>query len=161
LKEEFGPSAVTQELKKHLEENDWWLRAVHAPKICGFLGLECTEPSYYRDICVWLPDERWGIEALPPCPTFLISNRVGVHCWRGNHAGCRVVALDTHYFAISRRYICHGCEDAAAAVKTAAKAAAQAVPGLRVVADEDEAAVEDGEVRWRRGVKINLPFLHF
>jgi cobalamin biosynthesis protein CbiG len=24
LKEEFGPSAVTQELKKHLEENDLW-----------------------------------------------------------------------------------------------------------------------------------------
>jgi hypothetical protein len=82
---------------------------------------------------------------------------VGVHCWRGNHAG-RVVALD---FAILRRYLCHGCEDAAAAVKRVAKAAAQAVPGLRVVAEENEAVVEDGEVRWRRGVKINLPFLHF
>jgi hypothetical protein len=78
---------------------------------------------------------------------------VGVHCWRGNHAGRRVVALDTHYFAISRRYICHGCEDAAAAVETVAKAAAQAVPGLRVVADEDvAAAAEDGEVRWRLAI---------
>jgi hypothetical protein len=65
LKKEFGPSAVTQELKGLLEDNDSWLHAVHAPKICGSLGLECAEPPYYRDICVWLPDERWGTESLP------------------------------------------------------------------------------------------------
>jgi hypothetical protein len=69
---------------------------VHAPKIRGLPGLECALPSYYREICVWLLDERWRPEAFPPYPTCLTRDRVGVHCWRDNHAGRRVVALDTH-----------------------------------------------------------------
>ena len=66
------------------------------------------------------------------------------HCWRDNHFGRRIVTLDTHYFTISRRYKCGACADAAAALKKAAKAAAQAA-GLEVVADEAEAAAADEE----------------
>jgi len=116
LKKIVGPSTVTQELKGLLEDNDWWLRAGTRTQ-----DLRVARPRVRR--AVVLPrhlrvaaGRAVGTEALPPCPTCLTSDRVGVHCWRGNHAGCRVVALDTHYFAISRRYLCHGFEDAAAAV---------------------------------------------
>ena len=46
---------------------DWWLRAGVAQSVCRKLGIEYGEPSYYRDIYVWLPDVRWGDEAMPPC----------------------------------------------------------------------------------------------
>jgi hypothetical protein len=105
LKEEVGGRA-TPLLKPFLDEHDWWLRAVHADKICRWLGIECLEPSYYRDVYVWLPDVGWGREARPFCFGFRSNARVPSHCWRGNHQGRRVVALDTHYFTISRRYKC-------------------------------------------------------
>ena len=105
LKEEAGGRA-TPLLKPFLDEHDWWLRAVHADKICRWLGIECLEPSYYRDVYVWLPDVRWGREARPFCFGCRSNARVSSHCWRGNHQGRRVVALDTHYFTISRRYKC-------------------------------------------------------
>ena len=138
LKEEVGGRAAPL-LKPFLDLNDWWLRAVHAPKICEWLGIACDEPSYYVDIYVWLPDVRWGAVAMPVCPCCESSSAVGSHCWRDNHFGRRIVTLDTHYFTISRRYKCGACADAAAALKKAAKAAAQAA-GLEVVADEAEAA---------------------
>jgi len=140
LKEEVGGRATPLH-KPFLDEHDWWLRAVHADKICGWLGIKCLEPSYYRDVYVWLPDVRWGREAMPFCFGCRSNARVSSHCWRGNHHGRRVVALDTHYFAISRRYKCHACADAAAAVKEAAMASAQAA-GFDVVADEADAAAE-------------------
>jgi len=144
LKEEFGPSAITQDLKSFLEDSGWWLRAANALKTSGLLSPECAEPPCYRDICMWLPCELWGTEALPPCLTCLTSNRLGVHCWRDNHAGRRIVALDTFYVAISRRRICHRCEDAAAAVKTVAKVETQTVPGLCVVTDRTKRQREMG-----------------
>ena len=81
---------------------------------------------------------------MPVCPCCESSSAVASHCWRDNHFGRRIVTLDTHYFTISRRYKCGACADAAAALKKAAKAAAQAA-GLEVVADEAEAAAADEE----------------
>ena len=95
-----------------LKENDWWLRAVHYRKVCKIIGQSVPcEPSYLRDIYVWLPDVRWGPQYMLYCPTCAANTRVGVHCWRynPNHIGRRVCNLTTHYFALSRRYICHTC----------------------------------------------------
>lgn len=103
LKEEVGGRAAPL-LKPFLEKNDWWLRAVHAPKICDeWLGIACDEPSYYVDIYVWLPDVRWGPVAMPVCPGCKSSSAVASHCWRDNHFGRRIVTMDSHYFTISRR----------------------------------------------------------
>ena len=33
-------------LLSHLNENDWWIRAVHAPRICEMLEIEYGEPAY-------------------------------------------------------------------------------------------------------------------
>ena len=50
-------------LRELREDYDWWLPAkTCARRICRKLGLTYGEPSYYRDIHVWLPDERWGHE---------------------------------------------------------------------------------------------------
>ena len=149
-------------------ENEWWLRALQAPKICAIVGLEFTELAYYRDIYVWLPDVRWGLEAMPPCPICKTSERVGFHCWRNNHPGRRICAMDTHYFAISRRYKCHTCAGQAAAMKAAAVAAAAvAAPSLAVVeadGEVDDAALDDEEalyytfMAWHQASRPLLPF---
>ena len=97
------------------------------------LKISCAEPSYYHDVYVWLPDVRWGQAAMPICPGCKSARRVGAHCWRDNHFGRRVVDLDTHYFTVSRRYVCHACRENATTLKARASAAAQSL-GLRVVA---------------------------
>jgi len=54
-------------LLDHLKANNWWVRAKKAKLICTKLGLDFSEPSYYRDIRVWIPDLEFGAEAMPPC----------------------------------------------------------------------------------------------
>lgn len=108
---------------------DWWLRAGLAEAICERLGIEFGEPSYYRDIYVWLPDVRWG--ELPPCVECHSAAEVGPHAFRENHFGRRICGLNTHYFAMSRRYCCSGCKQNAMEVKQAAKERAEAA-GLSI-----------------------------
>ena len=69
---------------------DWWLRAGLAESVCAKLGLEFSQPSYYRDIYVWLPDMRWGHEAMPPCVECETAAQVGPHCFRDNHFARRI-----------------------------------------------------------------------
>ena len=95
------------------EGSEWWLRAARAHSICKKLGLEYGEPAYYRDILVWLPDERWGAEAMPPSVHCDSAAQVGVHGFRDDHFGRRICGLESHYFIMSRRYICHCCENKA------------------------------------------------
>ena len=51
-----------------LRANDFWVRAdQHAELVCKRLSIDFSEPSYYRDIKVWLPNWQWEVEAMPPC----------------------------------------------------------------------------------------------
>ena len=59
--------------------SDWWLRSGLAKHVCNKLGIEYGEPSYYKDLYVWLPDERWGPMAMPPCPTCKSCTHVSPH----------------------------------------------------------------------------------
>ena len=90
--------------------------------VCAKLGLDFGEQSYYRDIKVWLPDVQWGDEATPPCVECESAAEVRPHGFRDNHFGRRICGVKTHYFAMSRRYICHCCERKAKAAKVAAEA---------------------------------------
>ena len=112
---------------------NWWLSAARAKSICKKLGLEYGEPAYYRDIFVWLPDERWGAEAMPPCVKCGCAAEVGVHGYQTTHYGRRICGLKNHYFIVTRRYICHHCEHSAKEAKLAAVEA-----GLRVQEEENE-----------------------
>jgi len=111
---------------------------VRVRSVCAKLGLEYGEPAYYHDIFVWLPDERWGAEAMPPCIECESAQRVAAHAFQTGahgHYGRRICGLKDHNFIISRRYICHCCERKAKAAKQAAEEA-----GLHVEEAEEDAA---------------------
>lgn len=128
-------------LKK--DENEWWVRANRAKEICSKLGNTFSESSYYRDIFVWLPDIRWN--TMPPCVECRSNTRVGAHGFRANHDGRRICSLDTHYFIISRRYICHKCEDDAKESRVRATEIAQSC-GLVVSENEECMDCDDNEL---------------
>jgi len=98
-------------LKKHGGEHreSFMLRASDAKHLCKQLGIPYTEDAYYRDICVWLPDVRWGCAIT--CPHCSCSDRTAAHGWRTNHFARRVVDLSDHFFIMSRRYVCHRCKE--------------------------------------------------
>lgn len=131
---------------------DWWLRAGLAESVCAKLGLEFSQPSYYRDIYVWLPDMRWGHEAMPPCVECETAAQVGPHCFRDNHFARRIGGLKSHYFTMSRRYICGCCEDKAAKAKQAAEDA-----GLSVEASTDTES-QYTFMGWDARSRARLPF---
>ena len=85
LQDELSSSSSTAKpwLLEHLNDNDWWLRAVHARTIAKNLGLKLEHHPYYRDVYVWLPDVRWsnltGVSHMPCCPNCKTNKRVGAH----------------------------------------------------------------------------------
>ena len=93
-----------------LKKNNYVVKKDQAECVCKKLDIDYSEPYYYRDVVVWVPDEQWGIECTPCCPSCGTNDKVGVHGYRTNHFGRRIVSLTSHYFIISRRYICHGCK---------------------------------------------------
>jgi hypothetical protein len=110
-----------------MDRNDFWIRADDAKYICGRLRISYNKRQYYRDVQIWLPDvqfESFG-NMMPPCPTCYSSAGVGAHGFRRSHKARRVCTLKAHYFVMSRRYICHTCEQAAEKVKRDAKQAAE------------------------------------
>jgi len=74
--------------------------------VCHKVGLEYSEPAYYRDIKVWIPDVQFGRDAMPPCPHCKSMMHISPHGWRVNHDARRVTDLFSHYSIMSRRYIC-------------------------------------------------------
>ena len=106
---------------------DWWLRAGQARVVCKKLGLLYDEPAYYRDIHVWLPDVRWGTEAMPPCVVCKTAEEVSPHDFQATHFGRRVCALTSNYFIITQRYTCACCARRASNTRLVINAAADAV----------------------------------
>jgi hypothetical protein len=143
LKNEVASHGANSWLLSLLEENEWWVRAVHAPKVCKKLGIPCTEPTYYRDVYVWLPDVRWG--EMPFCPNCESNARVTSHCWRDNHDGRRICTINTNYFALSRRYKCNACAEAAKSMKVAAAVAEGRIP------------MDDGESTDEESAEVEVP----
>ena len=110
------------------------LRSSHLRKIAEVLGLPFSEPSYYRDIYVWLPDVRWAaVEAMPCCS----NGKMGFHGWRDSHHGRRITDMNTNYFALSRRYVCHGCKASAMLVKKEAMLILED-HGMQVIEEDDD-----------------------
>ena len=116
-----------------LKDDDWWLRANFAHRVCKRLKLQYTEENkfYFRDIKVWLPDQQWGLKAMPPCVLCKSAANVNVHGFRDNHFGRRICDIDGHYFVISRRYKCTECAKHAKQQQAQALMRAEAV-GLHV-----------------------------
>jgi hypothetical protein len=96
-------------LTEILNQNDWWIRHQQAESLCKKLDILFEEIAYYRDIYVWLPEKRWGPVAWPPCPSCLQQNKIGAHGWQKNHYARRVATMNSNYWVMSRRYMCHRC----------------------------------------------------
>ena len=64
-----------------LKASNWWIRKQKFKHVCTKLNLEFEqdqmESAYFRDVYVWLPDERWGKEYMPACPECKVNDRVG------------------------------------------------------------------------------------
>jgi hypothetical protein len=141
-----------------LKGNEWILRCAQAERVCSVVELQYTEPSYYKDVYVWLPDIRWGIAAMPPCPTCASNAQVGFHCWRDNHFGRRIVSLDTHYFVLSRRYLCHCCQGISRSLKKTAEDMAKASGLVIEAVPEDKVTTAYTFMAWDA---LSLPHLPF
>ena len=94
-----------------LKENDWWIPKHKFRRVCGKLNVHFaddeTEQPYFRDVYVWLPDERWGKPCMPACPTCKVNTAVRNNGFHNKHFGRRIVALDHDYYCLSRRYRCN------------------------------------------------------
>ena len=119
-------------LIKMLKDDGWWLRACRASRVCDKFGISFGEPAYYRDVFVWLPDVRWGREAMPVCPECESAERVMPHAFQNKHFGRRICGLDTHHFIMTRRYICHCCESKALRAKEEEARRVAVASGVRV-----------------------------
>jgi len=104
----FSPPQETW-LLDYLVDHEFIISCREARRLCERLKHDFTERAYYRDVHVWLPDVRYGRLALPCCPYCKSTKRVGVHGWRSDHFGRRVVDLTSCYYIMSRRYKCHQC----------------------------------------------------
>ena len=79
--------------------------------MCRKLEILFTEDAYYRDVEVWLPEIRFGLECMPKCPTCKSNAKVSFHAYRENHFGRKIISLNTCYYIQSRRYICANYKD--------------------------------------------------
>ena len=136
-------------LIKRLKENSWWLPKSHhnwfisqynKAREPGVDELKRGLSAYYRDVYVWLPDVMWpspDSRYMPPCPQCASNKRVGPHCFRSNHAGRVIIDLSETYYVLSRRYICHACEDLTKqSKKRLEEAAAESSLSVEVAVDE-------------------------
>jgi hypothetical protein len=101
-------------LLDYLKKNDYWIRRRDAKYICVKLketdaSFKFDDPDYYRNVRVWLPDDQYGMEAMPPCPKCKSASRVCYDSYRNNHFARRIIGLKTNYYIMSRRYKCRTC----------------------------------------------------
>ena len=112
-------------LMELLKRSNFVVPREEAKYVCTKLKLRYSEPYYYQDVVVWVPDEQWGVECTPCCPSCGKNDKVGVHGYRTNHFGRRIVSLSSHYFIMSRRYICYGCKEERGKAEAAIAATAE------------------------------------
>ena len=66
------------------------------------------------------------------------NTRVGAHCFRDNHHARLVVNLNTTYYIMSRRYICHECKQVNKESKANLKAIAEQQGINMTIPEEDQ-----------------------
>jgi hypothetical protein len=112
-----GLNSGQQWLLQEIQDNGYWTRKEQAKNICRKLSIQFHEPSYYRDLRFWFPEFEGGIACTPKCPSCSSNTRVSVHGHRKKTPARNVVCLDTNYYIVSRRYICHTCKASHAQAK--------------------------------------------
>jgi hypothetical protein len=97
-------------LHKLLKDDEYLIEVKRAKSICKKLSVNFSERYYYRDVRVWFPEIEFGQHFIPSCVSCKSSREVGVHGYFEKCPARRVIGLETNYFVMSRRYICHTCQ---------------------------------------------------
>jgi hypothetical protein len=106
----------------HLRANEFWVRVCHAENMCRALGVAFENQSYCQDVKMWLPHVQHGKAlGMPACPRHESNSRCGIHGFRDNHFGRRVVSLQSNCYVQSCQVMCHECKDDHAAQKKKAE----------------------------------------
>ena len=80
-----------QWLQEFLANHGFWIRKECAPFLCRKLGIQMSDPAYYRDVRVWFPDAEGGHGMCKPfCVTCKRQTHVRVHGYPTHHPGRRV-----------------------------------------------------------------------
>jgi hypothetical protein len=106
----FDPNGCAW-LKDYLNDHGYHIRAECVHLVCKKLGIQFHEQEYYRDICVWFPKEEGGMMCMPTCPTCKRNDSIRKHSYPMNHPGRRVTTFNTHYYIMSRQYLCKWCKE--------------------------------------------------
>ena len=100
-----------QWLQQFLKNHGFWIRSECAPFICRKLGIQMCELAYYRDVRVWFPDVEGGRGmCMPFCVTCKQQTNVRAHSYPTHHPGRRVTTFNSHYYIMSRQYLCTECK---------------------------------------------------
>jgi hypothetical protein len=110
IKTELSDKTMDKWLLVLLRNDEWWIEVKRAKQVCKKLDLNFSEPSYYRDVRVWFPEKEFGQNCMPTCVSCNSNAQVAVHGYFNKSPARRVVSLQTHYYVMSRRYICHTCK---------------------------------------------------
>ena len=98
---------VDRWLVDYLTENQFWIRKAASSYVCKRLGIYHDIQGYYKDVHVWLPDIQF--KEMPPCPFCKSCISIGPHAYQEKTLARKIIGINTNYFTMSRRYICHGC----------------------------------------------------
>ena len=113
IKEELNTKKDKNDVERwlidYLKQNEFGIRKEASSYICGRLGIPHCIQGYYRDVIVWLPDIQFNEK--PPCPCCKSSLSIGVHGYEKKTFARRIIGMNSNYFILSRRYICHDCKD--------------------------------------------------
>jgi hypothetical protein len=101
----------TEWLQEFLRNHGYWIRGECAPFLCKMLHIQFHEQAYYRDIRLWFPDVEGGVACMPTCITCKSNMNVRPHSYPTHHPGRRVVTFDSHYYIMSRQYLCKCCQE--------------------------------------------------
>ena len=99
-------------LHELLVDNDYWIPKSRAKYVCRKLQIHHSfeEHLYYRDVFVWLPEVQGGQTCMPCCVSCKRHEHVAVHDYTMHHPARYIVSLNSHYYMMTRRYICHACK---------------------------------------------------
>ena len=91
---------------KSSNDKHWFIGKKDASKMCSKLGVQCDVEECHCDCCIWLPDVRWGKEAMLFCPNCQSNSRVGPYGFGSNHHARHTRGAKESCFILSRRCVC-------------------------------------------------------
>lgn len=97
-------------LLNYLGDHGFWVCQDAARIMCKKLSILYSEPAYYQDVRIWIPEIQYGKEYCPPCVSCKSNSRVARHRCFQRCPSRVVVGIERTYHIMTWQYICHGCK---------------------------------------------------